>query len=90
MDFRTWLENKEDDFSFWADLLTNYLNLDEDNGLFVNIEDLDIQDLLAKITNLGEFAQLPADRQRAVIEKIESPNPGNIQDIVDIMSGRTD
>jgi len=85
MKFKNWFEQIEKDKDFYKDLLVKTLGIDPENGLFQPINSYDIDELLDKINELGEFKQLPASIQQSVSDKIKSEE-GVLLDLINLMS----
>jgi hypothetical protein len=87
MKFKNWFEQVEKDYDFYKDLLVKTLGIDPENGIFQPINSYDINELLEKINDLGEFKQLPAEIQQSVLDKIKSEE-GVLLDVINLMSSR--
>lgn len=80
--FKIWLEDQEQDFNFWKDLILNYLGLNQEEGLSVSLKSLNLQNLQSKLQGLGEFSRLSPEIQQRVMGQLSGPNSGTMGDLI--------
>ncbi len=89
VNFKMWLEDTEDNFSHWKDIILGYLNLDQENGLSQTLDTFDSQHLKEKLQGLGEFTKLSPDTQNKVMSMIDGPQGGTVGDLIRQMSSES-
>jgi hypothetical protein len=87
--FQTWLEDKQDNYNFYKDLILGKLNYNKKNKINSVSTSLKLwnppDNLISLLDNLGEFKNLDDKIQKQVKDKILSQE-GTLGDIIDLMS----
>lgn len=87
MRFKKWLEDSEDNFSHWKDIILGYLGLNDENGLSQSLDTFNPEQLREKLQGLGEFSKLSPETQQKVLGMIDGVQGGTVGDLIRVMAG---
>jgi hypothetical protein len=83
MKFKIWLEAK--DKEYYQNIILSKLDLDKEKGISMSLNVMDPEKLLNKLSELGEYKNLPKKIQNSIEYKIRS-EAGTIGDLINIIA----
>lgn len=85
MNFSEWFFKEEKNFDYYQNLVLGKLNLKKDVGLSQSLDVIETENLINILNGLGEFKNLPSEKQEQILGKIRSGS-GTLHDIIRMMS----